>query len=122
MTSDCSRSLASARRSALMSRAIFESPTIRQIGRAHVLTSLPTDIYTLSLHDALPICVVGLIDDFRLLAQLSLCAAVRADVARDLRGPDDAADRTSTRPDLSTHRYLHSFPTRRSSDLRRRLD
>src|SRR6476646_1589069 len=81
------------------------------------LNSSHTEIYTLSLHDALPILeVYGLSGPVDLLARV---------VARDaddlyriagqiLATPGRSEEHTS---ELQSHRDLHSFPTRRSSDL-----
>src|SRR5476649_2689663 len=83
------------------------------------LNSSHTVIYTLSLHDALPIFgevlrlvhVVGGEHD-RL--------AERAHVAHDLPGGAPSGGRSEEHTsELQSHRDLHSFPTRRSSDLRR---
>src|ERR687885_713970 len=83
------------------------------------LNSSHTEIYTLSLHDALPIsgdltCPQPLVDvplenhddDFRMLAD--------DDHARFALSRSE--EHTS---ELQSHRDLHSFPTRRSSDLGR---
>src|SRR5947207_507784 len=119
--------------------------------------SSPPDIYTLSLHDALPICasVVNLLLEFsekspeirtnkktarqnRLLGAWPSAGTVgvrrRGAVSVELHvGPaflDERLDRKSTRLNSShtvisyavfclllAPRHLHSFPTRRSSDL-----
>src|SRR5215204_6394235 len=86
------------------------------------LNSSHTEIYTLSLHDALPILprgqIVG-IGQFEIpdcLNVLSLllyaCACLSISRAR-------SEEHTS---ELQSHRDLHSFPTRRSSDLAKRPD
>src|SRR5882672_1534990 len=109
-----------------MPTAIPEEPLTRRFGtrvngssdrKSTRLNSSHTEIYTLSLHDALPIC-----DDLR--------QVVRGDIGRhadrDSRGAVDqevwnpgqrllrSEEHTS---ELQSHRDLHSFPTRRSSDL-----
>src|ERR1044072_5705421 len=81
------------------------------------LNSSHTEIYPLSLHDALPISVLQ-------PAALALLAAVREAVpvvvdlalglAADLEGDGRSEEHTS---ELQSHRDLPSFPTRRSSDL-----
>src|SRR5476649_2805120 len=81
------------------------------------LNSSHTEIYTLSLHDALPICRntggrarAGGDDGDTRRRQSGLRQAgwkVLADVGR-------SEEHTS---ELQSHRDLHSFPTRRSSDL-----
>src|SRR5476649_2802842 len=81
------------------------------------LNSSHTEIYTLSLHDALPI--------------LKVTRAVRDAVGPDVDilleihrrlAPMHAIDLANARSEehtseLQSHRDLHSFPTRRSSDL-----
>src|SRR5476649_2204102 len=81
------------------------------------LNSSHTEIYTLSLHDALPIW-------HRLLAarrQTRLRAHPRrqdADAARPARQQSHRFARSEEHTsELQSHRDLHSFPTRRSSDL-----
>src|SRR5476649_2451735 len=81
------------------------------------LNSSHTEIYTLSLHDALPISVnrgffrggrrAALID-----AEVQLIATVCVDTAGlvFIRSEEHTSE-------LQSHRDLHSFPTRRSSDL-----
>src|ERR1044072_3227464 len=83
------------------------------------LNSSPTEIYPLSLHDALPICYE------------SMCQEIFGPIVSVFVYPDggweDAlqlADSTSPRSgehtsELQSHRDLPSFPTRRSSDLLR---
>src|SRR5476649_2231805 len=81
------------------------------------LNSSHTVIYTLSLHDALPI-------SRRALGPSTRAAA--ADEARtgqlQVRPPAGQGSRRGCRSEehtseLQSHRDLHSFPTRRSSDL-----
>src|SRR5476649_231308 len=81
------------------------------------LNSSHTVIYTLSLHDALPILLRGL------AAANRDAPVIQTTYARALNdaGQIDAAlaayrseEHTS---ELQSHRDLHSFPTRRSSDL-----
>src|SRR6476646_6067605 len=81
------------------------------------LNSSHTEIYTLSLHDALPI--------YRRAADLDLTAdppvlLVRAEPVDLDEHPEpacvDARSEEHT-SELQSHRDLHSFPTRRSSDL-----
>src|SRR5215211_4103890 len=85
------------------------------------LNSSHTVIYTLSLHDALPIFS----GDFRVCLRLS--HIYRLPYGRQVHrtiGPAwiergrRSEEHTS---ELQSHRDLHSFPTRRSSDLLRRL-
>src|SRR5262252_6573829 len=81
------------------------------------LNSSHTEIYTLSLHDALPICRGG-------QPALRLQAAVSSDGGVTAARPRHASGRRRVRrrseehtSELQSHRDLHSFPTRRSSDL-----
>src|SRR5476649_2487637 len=82
------------------------------------LNSSHTVIYTLSLHDALPISGTWL--DRRVLLGVSHMRADGSRWTRRSQGPPG-----NTRPrseehtsELQSHSDLHSFPTRRSSDLR----
>src|SRR5882672_8069268 len=82
------------------------------------LNSSHTEIYTLSLHDALPICGRPVLDEplpgtRGTLGQAGRCRI--AAVARSIAGCGRSEEHTS---ELQSHRDLHSFPTRRSSDLR----
>src|ERR1044072_2082614 len=81
------------------------------------LNSSHTEIYTLSLHDALPIC-------YRTLFESAPEASVTLDVERGtfVEVNEKAARLFGYRSEehtseLQSHRDLHSFPTRRSSDL-----
>src|SRR5476649_1598360 len=81
------------------------------------LNSSHTVIYTLSLHDALPIYQVaeperqpGEETDLRHIDDAE--PKLRIDAVAD--GEDRSEEHTS---ELQSHRDLHSFPTRRSSDL-----
>src|SRR5476649_962419 len=82
------------------------------------LNSSHTVIYTLSLHDALPICAGGMhrvIDAILALLHLDFGGAADADhrnAAGELRRSEEHTS------ELQSHSDLHSFPTRRSSDLR----
>src|SRR5579875_975208 len=81
------------------------------------LNSSHTEIYTLSLHDALPIYArshrAG--DELdRGLERLPLARAVGLRRRLDDVGGHRSEEHTS---ELQSHRDLHSFPTRRSSDL-----
>src|SRR6476646_883983 len=81
------------------------------------LNSSHTEIYTLSLHDALPILVAHVLehldrdDPVEALAELEPV---------DVCGEDAHVNRLRSEEhtsELQSHRDLHSFPTRRSSDL-----
>src|SRR5476649_1278071 len=81
------------------------------------LNSSHTEIYTLSLHDALPI--YPLIEPG---AHRFVCAIGGSGIAATDRNDGDAEDDQNERSEehtseLQSHRDLHSFPTRRSSDL-----
>src|SRR5882672_3553271 len=81
------------------------------------LNSSHTEIYTLSLHDALPIWAdsrqVSFDNDS--VTKTSGCDGCwDANASRRLRHGVRSEEHTS---ELQSHRDLHSFPTRRSSDL-----
>src|SRR6476646_9770722 len=83
------------------------------------LNSSHTEIYTLSLHDALPI-----LDAFLEQNRTDALHDAAAHLLIDQQRIDDSSavvDRRSEEhtSELQSHRDLHSFPTRRSSDLRR---
>src|SRR5476649_2083774 len=83
------------------------------------LNSSHTEIYTLSLHDALPICDVRLVNGPpRRLVEAQLLARIRR-VGNQLAHEDFFVRSEEHTSELQSHRDLHSFPTRRSSDLRR---
>src|SRR5215218_3868991 len=81
------------------------------------LNSSHTVIYTLSLHDALPIfgpVVAELVIDLTAIGD----AADTEPAIGDLRCNEATAIRSEEHTsELQSHRDLHSFPTRRSSDL-----
>src|SRR5476649_1642979 len=81
------------------------------------LNSSHTVIYTLSLHDALPICLFDVHIHLRradevteLVSDLDLQLHGRLTRRVDLRSEEHTSE-------LQSHSDLHSFPTRRSSDL-----
>src|SRR5882672_10747253 len=81
------------------------------------LNSSHTVIYTLSLHDALPICATG-------QKALGTAAGMAGNGRRSLLGEHLASAEGSFghrseehTSELQSHSDLHSFPTRRSSDL-----
>src|SRR5476649_1832565 len=86
------------------------------------LNSSHTEIYTLSLHDALPICVIVSTASVAAydgqIGQAAYAASKGGVVSLTL----PAARSEEHTSELQSHRDLHSFPTRRSSDLRDRLD
>src|SRR5476649_2367305 len=81
------------------------------------LNSSHTEIYTLSLHDALPIFFVAafsrdvLPDEFH---RSGTVERVHGDQVFKTIRLERSEEHTS---ELQSHRDLHSFPTRRSSDL-----
>src|SRR5262252_5571602 len=82
------------------------------------LNSSHTVIYTLSLHDALPISeslekIVATGHAQELPPGTTIGMAVGAEIPNG--GPWRSEEHTS---ELQSHSDLHSFPTRRSSDLR----
>src|SRR5476649_1995628 len=83
------------------------------------LNSSHTEIYTLSLHDALPISA----DPEHARADHAEHHAVRGHrrfAETEAGADDDTEDRSEEHTsELQSHRDLHSFPTRRSSDLSR---
>src|ERR1035437_121037 len=84
------------------------------------LNSSHTEIYTLSLHDALPIwCEGGAQAQGAQIHAGRLVRAGHDGVGRLVGGRAHARSEEHT-SELQSHRDLHSFPTRRSSDLVRR--
>src|SRR5476649_2801803 len=82
------------------------------------LNSSHTEIYTLSLHDALPISALvregGAADEGRAAA-----GALVGDFIDEKGEVAQLGERSEEHTsELQSHRDLHSFPTRRSSDLR----
>src|SRR5882672_7105334 len=81
------------------------------------LNSSHTVIYTLSLHDALPICFSPNLARF---GAWSGCAVGDDEVASHAALGECRPEATRSEEhtsELQSHRDLHSFPTRRSSDL-----
>src|SRR5476649_2677847 len=85
------------------------------------LNSSHTEIYTLSLHDALPICFVR-------SGRRGREPSPPFFMLRRTYGAQDPKLWFRTQPrseehtsELQSHRDLHSFPTRRSSDLFRKI-
>src|SRR5476649_2783361 len=81
------------------------------------LNSSHTEIYTLSLHDALPIWTSSLGRAFETFEARDVVDVVTraADVEREVA--EHAVRSEEHTSELQSHRDLHSFPTRRSSDL-----
>src|ERR1044072_254096 len=81
------------------------------------LNSSHTEIYTLSLHDALPISSAAGTTRARVMLTTAATAdSISRNVARRVRCTGGFRSEEHT-AELQSHRDLHSFPTRRSSDL-----
>src|SRR5476649_2720494 len=81
------------------------------------LNSSHTEIYTLSLHDALPILLSRrsrYSEQPASVANTAASASVTLNLLNGRIGNPRSEEHTS---ELQSHRDLHSFPTRRSSDL-----
>src|SRR5476649_2509674 len=81
------------------------------------LNSSHTEIYTLSLHDALPIsrcCKEGESSNNGKMAHFSYSSLTVTHRPHHEERRERSEEHTS---ELQSHRDLHSFPTRRSSDL-----
>src|ERR687893_787612 len=83
------------------------------------LNSSHTEIYTLSLHDALPILVVPKGTVLGLLGPNGAGKTTAVRILTTLLEPDEDSRSEEHTSELQSHRDLHSFPTRRSSDLGR---
>src|SRR5476649_2475850 len=81
------------------------------------LNSSHTVIYTLSLHDALPICVYKAVYRQCLDRFIPFIVTVISIVAFNLLDGFNWLRSEEHTSELQSHRDLHSFPTRRSSDL-----
>src|SRR5476649_1380568 len=81
------------------------------------LNSSHTEIYTLSLHDALPISGHAIIIGGSMSGLLSALLLRRAGWTADIYERAEQARSEEHTSELQSHRDLHSFPTRRSSDL-----
>src|ERR1044072_2459409 len=81
------------------------------------LNSSHTEIYTLSLHDALPIYGALRGGPRPLAPHLPPRPRRRVPGHQPRPIPDAAARSEEQTSELQSHRDLHSFPTRRSSDL-----
>src|SRR5476649_2907055 len=83
----------------------------------HTLNSSHTEIYTLSLHDALPIFTPMAIGGFAAMRALSTRNDNPQAASRPWDRDRDGFEIGRAHSELQSHRDLHSFPTRRSSDL-----
>src|SRR5882672_1550502 len=81
------------------------------------LNSSHTEIYTLSLHDALPICAKSVGAESLYVAMFDEIDEGTAiyKVSNENHVPLNRSEEHTS--ELQSHRDLHSFPTRRSSDL-----
>src|SRR5476649_1072297 len=95
----------------------WNAPNTDRDRKSTRLNSSHTEIYTLSLHDALPISSLkGAIPRWaggRMPLTTELAHAIRQELECAKYG-SRSEEHTS---ELQSHRDLHSFPTRRSSDL-----
>src|SRR5476649_1955341 len=112
----CSR-IVNASSKACVGCSCMPSPALMIDRKSTRLNSSHTEIYTLSLHDALPI--YGDLEAFDTLLVLADRERVEQGLRRVLvhavAGVDDRSEEHTS--ELQSHRDLHSFPTRRSSDL-----
>src|SRR5476649_1733205 len=98
--------------------SILSLPSMYQSDRKSTrLNSSHTVIYTLSLHDALPIYRLAALHQIEAFVDAFERQAVGdqvVDIELALHVPVRSEEHTS---ELQSHSDLHSFPTRRSSDL-----
>src|SRR5476649_1202050 len=81
------------------------------------LNSSHTEIYTLSLHDALPISTSrSNVNTIKAGSRLANASPNSSTPAPSFSNSDYGRSEEHT-SELQSHRDLHSFPTRRSSDL-----
>src|SRR5476649_1606596 len=93
------------------------TPTSSRDRKSTRLNSSHTEIYTLSLHDALPIWLPSALDNRPLSFaewEARVAQVVYVSATPDPYELQRSEEHTS---ELQSHRDLHSFPTRRSSDL-----
>src|SRR5882672_1124834 len=81
------------------------------------LNSSHTVIYTLSLHDALPISRRTLLESLASVCRAAASAKRGGYGRRANVWPDGGRRSEEHTSELQSHSDLHSFPTRRSSDL-----
>src|SRR5476649_1374084 len=81
------------------------------------LNSSHTEIYTLSLHDALPICHLNVVTSDLAWPQMDITDRQRRINSNGMRQHAINSRSEEHTSELQSHRDLHSFPTRRSSDL-----
>src|SRR5882672_4754765 len=91
---------------------------VRRVDRKSTrLNSSHTVIYTLSLHDALPICMENAANELAWHARLESYLGNYALARKLCRQAGEASRSEEHTSELQSHSDLHSFPTRRSSDL-----
>src|SRR5476649_1299753 len=81
------------------------------------LNSSHTVIYTLSLHDALPICCQICVDVDGISRHHARLTFQGYELTVEDLGSANGVRSEEHTSELQSHRDLHSFPTRRSSDL-----
>src|SRR5882672_7955477 len=98
--------------------AICVPATLSSVDRKSTrLNSSHTVIYTLSLHDALPISLKRFKDEVKEVQSGQECGMAFENYG-DMRPGDVIECRSEEHTsELQSHSDLHSFPTRRSSDL-----
>src|SRR5476649_838945 len=92
-------------------------PSSRPDRKSTRLNSSHTEIYTLSLHDALPIYRPPTAAPVPMERNLVLTTCVDDKIGQLQKFSQLAARSEEHTSELQSHRDLHSFPTRRSSDL-----
>src|SRR5476649_1983542 len=102
---------------ATSSRLIACSPRIGADRKSTRLNSSHTVIYTLSLHDALPICLNRSLDDLIARDEVAGGGEPRDILEAYRMFAQDRGRSEEHTSELQSHSDLHSFPTRRSSDL-----
>src|ERR671917_291353 len=82
------------------------------------LNSSHTEIYTLSLHDALPIFVNRAASRTTVTSSSNGSSTLPGEIVQFTARVTYVGRSEEHTSELQSHRDLHSFPTRRSSDLR----
>src|SRR5262252_4947872 len=98
-------------------RAPPDGSTERRDRKSTRLNSSHTEIYTLSLHDALPISRRFCSMSLNMASNTAWPNAGPGSASRSTRWINRKARSEEHTSELQSHRDLHSFPTRRSSDL-----
>src|SRR5476649_1425747 len=101
-------------------KILAPSVCLNQDRKSTRLNSSHTEIYTLSLHDALPICI-DVVSYATASSSYATTTLVDNSAGKDPSTLSLFKSRSEEHTsELQSHRDLHSFPTRRSSDLHRR--